>query len=156
MKKSKIVVISLIGVSIITLGYLFVKNKSKKLEEETEEEEEETEEVLFSDSIISEGKKLRKAIFTLAKGQNSAIEEEVVGILSDGGLMEKKQLWDWYDSQNFSTLSELRGSLEKLLSPTWKWRADTTMMNWKLDNIKPSSSSSSSNGVMGNIGRIFR
>ena len=155
MKKGKIVVVSVLGLAILTVSY-FVMKKRNKLKEsdieqdieqdieeevEVEEEVEEIEEKIFSEEIITKGKDLRSKINRLRLGSDSIIERDIVNSLgalkmyssgSKQGTSQKKEIWDWYDSQNFSVLGDLRVALEKVLSPLWSDRAERTMFNWKL------------------------
>ena len=58
---------------------------------------------------------------------------ELVTLLSKLNTADRKGVWDWYNYQNYSVLGDLRGALEKVLSPLWSDRAERTMMNWKLN-----------------------
>ncbi len=134
MKTTKVMFISLIGLSIMTLGYFFIKKKNIKVEEEESKEEESTsnQDVVFSESTIKLGKELRSKINRLRNGKDPIIEEELVSLLGKQNTRVRKEVWDWYESQNFSVLGDFRGSFERVLSPLWNDRLNRTMMNWKL------------------------
>ena len=136
MKKTKVMFISLIGISIMTLGYFFIKKKNIKVLEEESKEEESTsnQDVVFSESTIKLGKELRSKINRLRNGKDPIIENDLVSLLGKQNTRVRKEVWDWYDSQNFSVLGDFRGSFEKVLSPLWNDRLNRTMMNWKLNS----------------------
>lgn len=135
MKKTKVMFISLIGISIMTLGYFFIKKKNKKVLEEESKEEELTDNknVVFSESTIKLGKELRSKINRLRNGKDPIIEEDLVNLLGKQNTRVRKEVWDWYESQNFSVLGDFRGSFERVLSPLWNDRLNRTMMNWELN-----------------------
>lgn len=134
MKKGKIVVFSVLGLAILTVGYFVMKkrNKLKESEEIEEEVEEEVEEMSFSEKIITNGKALRVKINRLRLGNDENTETELVSLLGKLSTADRKRVWDWYNYQNYSVLGDFRGALEKVLSPLWSGRAERTMFNWKL------------------------
>jgi|SaaInlV_125m_DNA_1040241.scaffolds.fasta_scaffold00493_15 hypothetical protein len=135
MKKTKVMFISLIGVSIMTLGYFFIKKKNiKVLEEESKENESiDNKNIVFSESTIKLGKELRSKINRLRNGKDPIIEEELVNLLARQNTRVRKEVWDWYENQNFSILGDFRGAFERVLSPVWNDRLNRTMMSWKLN-----------------------
>tara|TARA_R110002072_G_scaffold1182_4_gene9800 strand:+ start:5852 stop:6265 length:414 start_codon:yes stop_codon:yes gene_type:complete len=135
MKKGKIVVLSILGLAIMTVGYFVMKkrNKLKESEEIEEEVEEDVKEMSFSEKIITNGKALRVKINKLRSGKDENTQMELVTLLSKLNTADRKGVWDWYNYQNYSVLGDLRGALEKVLSPLWSDRAERTMMNWKLN-----------------------
>jgi len=135
MKKTKVMFISLIGVSIMTLGYFFIKKKNiKVLEEESKENESiDNKNIVFSESTIKLGKELRSKINRLRNGKDPIIEEELVNLLARQNTRVRKEVWDWYENQDFPILGDFRGAFERVLSPVWNDRLNRTMMSWKLN-----------------------